>query len=134
MAVIQSVHAALEGKIDTVLMGVELKRADIRNLGARVKEAKGSLMTLKDDSGTLKEQVRVLKATTDMFWVKLEDFKRCSRRNNVCMLSVPEKSEGPTVALFVEDLILKQLQLPPKIFVCGNSSLHPGTPPRPMIA
>ncbi|KAJ1154331.1 hypothetical protein NDU88_007083 [Pleurodeles waltl] len=109
MTAIHSVFVSLETKTDTVSTEVALMRADFRILGARVKEAEGPLKTIKDDSATLKEQVRALKATTEILKAKIEDFEGRSHRNNVQIISVPEKSEGPNVDLFVEDLILKQL-------------------------
>ncbi|KAJ1149962.1 hypothetical protein NDU88_002760 [Pleurodeles waltl] len=109
MAAIQGAPGALESKINSVVTEVALKTADFQNLGARVKEAEGSLKEIKDDSATLKAQVLELKATTASLEAEVEELKGHSHSNNTRITGVPKKTEGPAVNFFVEDLTLKHL-------------------------
>ncbi|KAJ1132287.1 hypothetical protein NDU88_010613 [Pleurodeles waltl] len=71
-----------------------------------MKEAKDSITSL----GRRLIHCKDLRFTLNVLGAKLEDLEGCSRRNNICLVGVPEKAEGPVAALFVEDFILKVLQ------------------------
>lgn len=89
---------------------MSLIQADLRNMGSRLQAVEGTTVTLAQDTKALQERVVELQTVTANLEAKLDDFEERSRRNNVQILGVPERAEGPSADLFVEDLILKQLQ------------------------
>lgn len=64
------------------------------------------LAMLRTETKTLKGQVNPLLADSEPMGATLEDFEGCSRRNNFRVVGVPERAEGPSAALFLEDLVM----------------------------
>ncbi|KAJ1112528.1 hypothetical protein NDU88_000791 [Pleurodeles waltl] len=143
LAAIQCSRVALEGKIETVVVEVNLFRADLRKVFDKVKLAEGSIVELQTEVGALRKQMVQVTSTVRRLEARLEDAEGRSRQNNVRLLGFPEHTEGTTVEGFVESWIKDGLQPVglPREGVCGERahralvvSPWPGAPPRAIIA
>ncbi|KAJ1191839.1 hypothetical protein NDU88_001154 [Pleurodeles waltl] len=57
LAAVQGSRVALEGKIETVAVEVNLLRADLRKVSDKVKVAEGSIVALQMEVGALRKQM-----------------------------------------------------------------------------
>ena len=133
MVAIQGVKGTLEVKIDSISSEVTLLRTDLCNMNDKVKENKREIKILKNDTTSLKKQIQKLQVGTSEMAAKLEDLEGRSRRNNIRIVGVPEKTEGQATDLFVEKLITENLQPRglSKFFSVERAHRIPGVPPRP---
>ncbi|KAJ1146641.1 hypothetical protein NDU88_012905 [Pleurodeles waltl] len=104
---IQDSQVALEGKIETVAVEVNLLRVDLSKVLEKGKVAEGSIVELQSEKGTLWTQMAQATSTVG----RLEDAEGRSRWNNVRLLGFPEHAEGSAVESFVENWIKDVLQL-----------------------
>ncbi|KAJ1209137.1 hypothetical protein NDU88_004515 [Pleurodeles waltl] len=98
LAAIQGSRVALEGKIETVAVEINLLRADLRKVSDKVKVAEGSIAELQSEVGTLQSQVAQATSTVGRLEARLDDAEGRSRRNNVRLLGFPERAKGSAVA------------------------------------
>ncbi|KAJ1134624.1 hypothetical protein NDU88_001075 [Pleurodeles waltl] len=63
LATIHGARVALEGKIETVAVEVNLLRADLRKVSDKVKVAEGSIVDLQTEVGTLRKQMAQVTST-----------------------------------------------------------------------
>ena len=110
MTALQGVRTTLETKIDAVSTEITLLRADFHKMRDRVTETEKNIVVLRAENQQLKQQVQGLQRTTTAQGVKLDDLEGRSRRNNIRITGVPEKAEGRSADLFVEDLIKEGLR------------------------
>ncbi|KAJ1164768.1 hypothetical protein NDU88_005202 [Pleurodeles waltl] len=110
LAAIQGARVALEGKIETVAVEVNLFRADLRKVSDRVKVAEGSIVELQAEVGTLRKQMAQAGSTVGRLEARLEDAEGRSRLNNIRLLGFPERSGETMVKAFVEYWIRDVLQ------------------------
>ncbi|KAJ1159096.1 hypothetical protein NDU88_011766 [Pleurodeles waltl] len=110
MAAISDLKSALEPKLDTVTEDV--LRADFQKISDKISTAESDIKVLQTASKKLEEQVKYLTKQTGVLAARQEDQEGRARRNNIRVFGVPEKTEGPSVDLFLEDLIVNIL--PPK--------------------
>ncbi|KAJ1105451.1 hypothetical protein NDU88_002857 [Pleurodeles waltl] len=73
LVAIQGYLVALEGKIDTVAVEVNLLRADLRKVSDKVKAAEGSIAELQSVVGTLWTQMAQATSTVGRLGAQLED-------------------------------------------------------------
>ncbi|KAJ1134358.1 hypothetical protein NDU88_000810 [Pleurodeles waltl] len=90
LAVIQGSRVAMEGKIETATVEVNLLWADLQKVSDKVKVAEGSIVELQTEMGALQKQM--VRATTTVGWPEA--------RGGVAMVgdvgqSSPERTEGP---------------------------------------
>ncbi|KAJ1125397.1 hypothetical protein NDU88_003829 [Pleurodeles waltl] len=104
-------RVALEGKVSTVAVEVNLLRADLRKVSDKVKVAERSIVDLQTEVYTLRKQMAQVNTTVGTLEARLEDSEGISRRNNVRLLGFPERAEGSAVESFVEKWIRDILQL-----------------------
>ncbi|KAJ1212731.1 hypothetical protein NDU88_000380 [Pleurodeles waltl] len=132
LVVIQGVKGVLELKIDSVSMELTLVHADLRNIRVCVKDTEDSLSSLQADTAFLKTQVKDMCATMESLGAKQEVIEGHSRCNNIRLVGVRERADGPATALFVKDIILNKLkpQRPSKYFSVKRARIGPGAPPR----
>ncbi|KAJ1087688.1 hypothetical protein NDU88_000854 [Pleurodeles waltl] len=90
LAAIQGSRVALEGKIETVAVEVNLLRADLWKMSDKAKVAEGSIAELQSEVGTLRSQVGQTTSTVG----RLAEPEGRSLRNNVRLLGFPERAEG----------------------------------------
>ncbi|KAJ1127016.1 hypothetical protein NDU88_005422 [Pleurodeles waltl] len=109
-ATIRGSRVALEGKIETVAVEVNLLRADLRKVSDKVKVAGGSLVELQMEVGALRKQMAQASFTVGRLEARLEDAEGRSRRNNIRLLGFPERAEGSAAETFVENWIKDVLQ------------------------
>lgn len=106
MAAIADLRGTIESKIDTVTIEVNLLRADFRKTADKVTMAEGKITQLETTTGNLEAQAQQLKQQQCVMAARLEDEEGRAQRNNISV-GVPEKMEGQSVDLFLEDLIFK---------------------------
>ncbi|KAJ1165319.1 hypothetical protein NDU88_005747 [Pleurodeles waltl] len=76
LAAIQGSQVALEGKILTVAMEVNLLRADLWKVLDKVKVAEGSIAELQSEVGTLRSQMAQAASVVGQLEARLEDDTR----------------------------------------------------------
>ncbi|KAJ1109066.1 hypothetical protein NDU88_006435 [Pleurodeles waltl] len=106
---------------------------DLCKMEEKVNVVEDSFAALMTDAKTLRKQVGELQATMVSMVVSLEGYEGRSRRNYFLMVSISERTEGPSADLFLEDLILNMLkpQYLSSIFYIERSHRVPGASPRP---
>ena len=142
MAALQGIQGTMDNKMDKITSEVSLLRADFRKMNDTIKDNKEAISSLQSENKALKGQVQKLTEFAHMAADKLEDIEGRSRRNNVRIIGIPEKLEGPSVELYVENLILEELKPKglSKHFTIERAHRipggkpKPGTPPRTIIA
>ncbi|KAJ1198313.1 hypothetical protein NDU88_002155 [Pleurodeles waltl] len=73
LAAIQASRVALEGKIETMAVEVNLLRADLRKVSDKVKVAEGSIVDLQMEVCALRKQMMQVTSTVGMLEAGLED-------------------------------------------------------------
>ncbi|KAJ1091260.1 hypothetical protein NDU88_004387 [Pleurodeles waltl] len=73
LTAIQGSRVALEGKIETVAVEVNLLRADLRKVSDKVKVVEGSIVELQAEVGTLRKQMAQAGSTVGRLEARLED-------------------------------------------------------------
>ncbi|KAJ1184807.1 hypothetical protein NDU88_001609 [Pleurodeles waltl] len=107
---IQGSRVALEGKIETVAVEVNLLRADLQKVSDKVKVAEGSIVELQTEVGALRIQMVQANSMARRLEARLEDAEGRSRQNNVRLLGFPERAEGSAAEAFFESWIRDVLQ------------------------
>ncbi|KAJ1134619.1 hypothetical protein NDU88_001070 [Pleurodeles waltl] len=79
LAVIQGARVALEGKIETVAVEVNLLQADLHKVSEKVKVAEGSIVDLQTEVGTLRKQMAQVTSTIGTLEARLADSEGRSR-------------------------------------------------------
>lgn len=94
---------------------------------------------LSSETHRMRQEINNLQAAQKRTESKLDEYEGWSRRNNVRIIGVPERAEGPAADLFVEDLIMNHLK-PKRLsqyFTMERAHrlpggrLKPGAPPAP---
>ena len=142
MRAIKDVKHVLENKIDSTAIEVTLIRTNLHKITDRVKATEDSVSTLTTTVDNLGKNMKHLQKRVDLMASQLDDSEGRSRRNNIRIIGVPEKAEGPSADLFVEDLITQGLQPRGLSKFFGVERAHrvpgkrppPGAPPRTIIA
>lgn len=142
MKEIKTFRGTLEPKLDSVTEEVNLLRADFRKMSEKISTAEAGLGTLEAKTKRLEEQVLTLTKQQAEVHARLKDQEGRARRNNLRITGVPEGMEGPSMDLFVEDLVLKHLKPKrlSKFFTVERAHRalggkpKPGAPPRTIIA
>ncbi|KAJ1200720.1 hypothetical protein NDU88_004541 [Pleurodeles waltl] len=81
LATIQGSRVALEGKIETVAVEMNLLRADLRKVSDKVRVAEGSIVELQTEVGALRKQMAQANSTVGRLEARLEDAEGRSWRN-----------------------------------------------------
>ena len=110
MVAIKDVKHVLENKIDSTAIEVTLIRTNLHKITDRVRATEESVQTLTSTTDRLDKHMKQLQNRVDQMTTQLDDYEGRSRRNNIRITGVPERAEGPSVDLFVEDLITQGLQ------------------------
>ncbi|KAJ1128063.1 hypothetical protein NDU88_006450 [Pleurodeles waltl] len=96
----------------------------------------GYLVTkaLQYTSKRLEEHVQLLTKQQNILEARLEDQEGRARRNNIRVVGVPKGAEGPSVDLFLEDLILNKLRPKrlPNFFSVERAHWAPILLPKPL--
>ncbi|KAJ1194187.1 hypothetical protein NDU88_003482 [Pleurodeles waltl] len=99
LAAIQGSRVALEGKIETFALEVNLLRADLRKVSNKVKAAEGSIAELQSEVGTLRTQMAQATSTVGRLEARLEDAERRSFPESQTAYSVYKIPGQPSVSL-----------------------------------
>ncbi|KAJ1142285.1 hypothetical protein NDU88_008612 [Pleurodeles waltl] len=108
MVAIQDLKNSLEPKLDAVTVDVKLLRADFCKMSEKVTSAELHINLLQSTSKKLEDQFQYLTKQQALMAARLEDLEG-RRRNNIQVVGVPEGAEGPSMDLFLEDLIVNTL-------------------------
>ncbi|KAJ1121694.1 hypothetical protein NDU88_000213 [Pleurodeles waltl] len=107
MAAIQDLWASiapLEPKLDTVQIDVNLLRADMGKISAKVAAAETHIDVLQATIKRLEEQVRSLTKKSEIMEARLQDQEERSRRNNA-VLGVAKKETRLACATIEKDIV-----------------------------
>ncbi|KAJ1200041.1 hypothetical protein NDU88_003870 [Pleurodeles waltl] len=85
LAVIENFHTSLEHKIDTVAAGLTLLHAGHRNLASKVRNAEQAIYMIQPQAHMTKKGLLEEKAEDDI---------RCSHRNAMRIVGLPEHVKG----------------------------------------
>lgn len=128
---LQSVRAELTANLAAT-------KSDVSELRGTVVEMEESLSTCTDDVAYLKSKVESLSSTVKALENKCEDLEGRSRRNNIRIIGLSEKSgtvtAASTSALLKEALNLDKAPLIDRAHRSLNPKPKPGERPRPIIA
>ncbi|KAJ1186068.1 hypothetical protein NDU88_002853 [Pleurodeles waltl] len=139
LAAIQGSWVVLEGKIEPVVVEVNLLQADLRKVSNKVKVAEGYIAELQSEVGMLQKQMVQATSAVGRLEARLEDAEGRSRRNHVRLLGFPERAEGSATESFFENWIRDVLQPTglSRVFVVEHALVAPpwpGAPPRAINA
>lgn len=139
---IRDTRSALETQIRTLSVGLNLLQADHKKLAEKVKSQKMALDDLIPQQTIHSSQLEDMQRKITALQERIDGAEGRSRRNNVRILRIPEKSEGNNATGFVEQWLRTHVttegltdhfsverahRLPPR-------PPAPGRPPRPLIA
>lgn len=113
-----------------------------RELLEKVKSMEEQALDQENCRSRLEKVVSNLESRNKALTLKVDDFEGRSRRNNIMIIGIPEKAEGPRPAEFIQDLIPRLVGedhlKSPVIVDRARRSLRPlpaaGAAPRPIIA
>lgn len=141
MMAIASCQSALTSKIDDLQTDINRLRYDIDTVKDRTSEIERRVGAVEDTTNTIENSVHVLKQQIKVLEARAEDAENRNRRNNIRILGLPERAEGPNPELFAEQLI-RTLLSPITLSSCfiierahriPTRALPPGAPVRPFI-
>lgn len=141
MMAIASCQSALMTKIDDLQVDITRLRSDINAIKDRTSEVERRVGAVEDDMHTTETTIHTLKQQVKVLEARAEDAENRNRRNNVRILGLPERAEGPNPELFAEQLIrelLSPITLSPCFIIerahrIPTRALPPGAPARPFI-
>lgn len=139
---IRDSRAAIELQIGTLSTNLTLLKADHDKLTDKVKDHKILLDDLVPQQTATTAQLDQVKRQLKGMQEKLDDAEGRSRRNNVRILGIPERSEGTNPTQFIEDWLrdtvvkegLSQLYAVERAHRVPPRQPRPGAPPSPIIA
>ncbi|KAJ1113904.1 hypothetical protein NDU88_002144 [Pleurodeles waltl] len=94
LATIQGSRVALESKIETVAVEVNLLRADLRKVSDKVKVAEGSIVELQTEVVVLHKQMVQATSTVGRLEAQLEDAEGRSQRDSIRLLGRRRKRKS----------------------------------------
>ncbi|KAJ1205329.1 hypothetical protein NDU88_000764 [Pleurodeles waltl] len=98
---------SLRGTLETKLDAVNLLKADLRKVTEKVTMAETQINGLESVTKRVKDQVQTLTKQNSFIAAKVEDQEGRARHNNIQVSGIPEGAAGPSMKLFMVDLILK---------------------------
>ncbi|XP_078537723.1 uncharacterized protein LOC144823247 [Lissotriton helveticus] len=140
MAAIQTLGTNLESKMDKISIEMNLPHTDLGKTTERSKANATDIQELKALEKKLESRINDLVHQHRQMALRLEDQEGRARRSNIRVVGVPEETEGHSVELFLENLIINHLKPKrlSKIFTIERAHRapvpKPGAPPRTIIA
>ncbi|KAJ1126104.1 hypothetical protein NDU88_004513 [Pleurodeles waltl] len=102
LATIADMKAALQQDISAVSVGLGLLRAEHHKLAARVKDVESGSEEVLPAHINFARQVATLTRRVCLLEYRAEGAKGCSQRNNVCIVGLPEGTEGSHILSYLE--------------------------------
>lgn len=141
LAELRSTCTALEAQIGTISIGLDLLKADHKNLAEKVKShrlALDDLVQQTEHTTCLEQMQKQINGLQE----RADDAEGRASRNNVRILGIPEKSEGKNPTEFVEQWLRRHITTEGLTDHFSVERAHrlparppqPGRPPRPFIA
>ena len=99
-------------KMNAVALDLGLLRTDHKKLADRVTEVESKLAVYP---AALEAHSKVMAKEKEVKFLmgKLDDAEGCSRRNNICLVGMPEQVEGQSAELDVEEWLSTVSESPP---------------------
>lgn len=111
MKATQSFKLDFHTERNDVLVAIKTVKSDIKECSGRIAEAKQRI-SIAMRSTRCKELWRTLEKYTDLLVTKGENLECRSQRNNIRVLSIPEKEEGSDPCSFMEKRIADNRNIP----------------------
>lgn len=105
MKAIMSLKSGLYKKIDGVQTTITEIRKEIQECTGRIAHAEQRISDAEDNVNGLISKVSTLESTVKTLSNKVEDLECRSRRNNVRVVGLPERTEGQDTVKFLENWI-----------------------------
>lgn len=97
---------ALTSEIKGVKLELKLVRQDMLKLRDRNAALEDRMSNVEDEVVPLQREIRLMQSITSGHEALLEDMENRQRRNNVCAVGIPEKTEGNNPLAFMENWLL----------------------------
>ncbi|KAJ1170869.1 hypothetical protein NDU88_002740 [Pleurodeles waltl] len=101
LAAIQESKMAFENQIATLAGEVGLLREDHNKLKDRVKTTEEMMSEMTPQVKALMHKLTLMNNEMRTLAIKVEDAESRSQRHNICLVGVPEKTEGPSLELYI---------------------------------
>lgn len=133
LAAITACKETLTTKIDFLTIDVGLIHQDMDKFRSRIAEVEDRVSTVEDTVRADSREVRALQLQVKALQERAIDTENHLRRNNIRILGLPERAEGPRPAEFTEQLLSTLFSLGdmPPTFVVERAHRVPLLPPRP---
>ncbi|KAJ1193022.1 hypothetical protein NDU88_002328 [Pleurodeles waltl] len=109
-AAIQGSRSALEGKIESMALEVNLLRTDRRKVLDKVKLAEDSIVELQMKGSTPCKQLAHVNLKSETLEARLKDAEGRSHQNSVCLLAFLQRVGGNSAEVFVQRWIRNMLK------------------------
>ena len=110
--VLEAINAsreALEHKIESVVVDVNLLRADHKKVAEKVKEQETLLAEMRPELGATTSHVRELNEKIETVERRMEELEGRDRRSNIRLVGLPEEIEGPDMVGFLESWLREEV-------------------------
>ena len=142
MQAITATREALEAKMDTLATDMGILRDDHRRLTERVTTIERETAEIPPSLQTMKESLNRMETKITTLENRAEDAENRSRRNNIRLIGVPERTEQGRMEDYLENWIgtvVAPERLSPffaleRAHRVPTRPPKPGTPPRPIVA
>lgn len=129
MKAILSLKSGLYKKIDGVQATIADVKKQIQDCTGRIEHAEQRISDAEDDVNKLTSKVSTLESTVKSLADKVDDLECRSRRNNVRLVGLPEKTEGQDATEFLEKWIPEALNMEPREGLVVERAHRIGAPP-----
>ncbi|KAJ1176765.1 hypothetical protein NDU88_002032 [Pleurodeles waltl] len=131
LGAIRDTKTTLEAQIVTLAGDMGLLREDQRKLEDLMKETEDTLETTVPQVKHLNQGITFMGKEMWTLAIKLEDASSRSKHHNMPLVGVPEKLEGPSLELYIEDWLAEWYSVggSPLEILCGICSQNSGNAP-----
>ena len=129
MKAIVSLKCGLYKKIDGVQATIADVKKQIQDCSGRIEQAEQRISDVEDDINKLTSKVSTLESTVKRLADKVDDLECRSRRNNIRLVGLPEKTEGQDATAFLEKWIPEALSMEPREGLVVERAHRIGAPP-----
>lgn len=99
---IYSLKSEFSVRFDGLLQAINGVQCDLKALTTRVTEAEDRISSQEDSVSELQTENAKLKTVVESLSVKVDDLENRSRRSNLRLVGLPEKTEGKDMCAFLE--------------------------------
>jgi hypothetical protein len=110
---IHSVRVDMASQFETVLLAVQDVKNQVAECFGRLTQTEERISQTEDSISTLQSKTSVLEKNLAALTWKIDDLENRSRRSNLRILGLPEKSEGSDACAFLESWLPEALDMEP---------------------